>query len=90
MFEISMGAILALILLFLFPSLLIAASYIIGFAVLSLIGGGLTYVLASSLGVISQNAFWLGAIIGFLTGAFSIHSLTRRRNEPRIHDRVVF
>ena len=88
MFEISMGAILALIVLFLFPSLLIAASYLFGFAFFSLLGGGLTYYLASWLGVITQNAFWLGAIIGFLTGAFATHYLTRLRHGRRMQDRV--
>ena len=88
MFEISMGAILALILVSLFPSLLVFASYLLGFAFFSLISGGLTYYLASWLGVIAQNAFWIGAVIGFLTGAFLTHYLSRLRNGHRIADRA--
>ena len=88
MFEISIGAFLALILLFLFPSLLIATLYMLGFTVFSAISGSLTYFLASWLGVIAQNAFWIGAIIGFLTGAFATHYLSRLRNGHRISDRM--
>ena len=86
MFEISMGAIFALILVFLFPSLLIAALYMLGFAFFSLISGGLTYYLASWLGVLTQNAFWMAAVIGCLTGAFAIHHVSRLRQGHRIHD----
>lgn len=88
MFEISIVAFLALILLFLFPSLLIAALYLLGFTVFSVATGGLTYYLASWMGVIAQNAFWIGAIIGFLTGAFATHYVSRLRNGHRIPDRV--
>ena len=88
MFEISIGAFLALILLFLFPSLLVAALYMLGFAVFSAISGSLTYFLASWLGVITQNAFWIGAIIGLLIGAFATHYLSQLRNEHRIPDRA--
>lgn len=86
MFEISMGAIFALILVLLFPSLLIAGLYMLGFAFFSLISGGLTYVLASWLGVITQNAFWMAAVIGCLTGAFAIHYVVRLRDGHRIQD----
>lgn len=88
MFEISIGAFLALILMTLFPSVLMATLYLLGFTVFSVVTGGLTYYLASWLGVITQNAFWIGAIIGLLTGAFATHYASRLRNGRRIPDRV--
>lgn len=88
MFELSMCAILALILVVLFPPLLLGALYMAGFALASLIGGGMTFYLAIWMGVISQNAFWIAAIIGFLTGAVALQNVSRRRGGRRITRRV--
>ena len=89
MFEISMGAIFALILLGLFPSLRIGVFYLVGFAFLALLSGGLTYLLACRLGVITQNAFWIGSVIGLLSGAFATHYLGRLRHGRRDFDRLI-
>ena len=77
MFEISLGVILAVITLFLFPSLMVATLYVVGFSILALIGGGVVFYMATAVGVTAQNAFWLATMAGLLSGLGGIPRLAR-------------
>ena len=77
MFEVSIGIILAIIVLALFPSLLFAALHFIGFLVLALIGGVVVFYLATTIGVPVQNAFWVSVIAGLISGVAAMLRLTR-------------
>ena len=86
MFEASMGAILAMIVLYLFPALLTPAFYALGFGFFSLFSGSVTYYFVTWVGVISQNAFWIATILGCLLGSFAICYLRRfRKNSNHIN-----
>ena len=88
MFEASMGAILAMILLYLFPALLTPTLYALGFSFFSLISGSITYYFVTWVGVISQNAFWIATILGCLMGSFVIYRLRRFHKERKAIDRI--
>ena len=88
MFEASMGAILGLILLYLFPTLLTPTLYALGFSFFSLMSGSITYYLVTWVGVIAQNAFWIASILGCLLGSFVISRLRRLRKKHRTINRI--
>jgi len=88
MFEASMGAILAMIVLYLFPALLTPAFYTLGFSFFSLISGSITYHFVTWIGVIDQNAFWIASILGCLLGSFVISRLRRLRKKHRTINRI--
>ena len=65
MFEISMGVILAVIFLFLYPSLRITVLFITGFGILALIGGGVVFYLGTTAGMPAQNAIWMAIPLAY-------------------------
>jgi len=87
MFEISMGAILAVIFLFLYPSLLITVLYLTGFGVLALIGGGVVFYLGTTAGMPVENAIWMAIPFGLFGGlggmTILIHIVHERRRPAR-------
>ena len=90
MFEISMGAILAVIFLFLYPSLLITVLYITGFGILALIGGGVVFYLGTTAGMPVENAIWMAipfSLFGGVGGMTRLtHIIAERRGIARYPD----
>ncbi len=90
MFEISMGAILAVIFLFLYPSLLIAVVYVAGFGVLALIAGSVVFYLGTTAGMPVENAIWMAipfSLFGGVGGMTKLsHIVSERRGLARIID----
>ena len=83
MFEISMGAILAVIFLFLYPSLLITVLYVTGFGVLALIAGGGVFYLATVAGIPANNAIWMAIPFSLFGGVGGMTRLTHMIGERR-------
>ena len=85
MFEISMGAILAVIFLFVYPSLLITVLYITGFGVLALIAGGVVFYLGATAGMPVENAIWMAipfSLIGGVVGMTRLTHFVSERQRP--------
>ncbi len=83
MFEISMGAILAAIVLYLYPSLLITVLYVTGFGVLALIAGGVVFSLATVAGIPADNAVWMAIPFSLFGGVEGMIMLTNKIREKR-------
>ena len=83
MFELSMVAILAVIALFLYPSLVIAVLYITGFSILALIGGGVVFYLATVASLPVQSAVLLAMPISLFSGVGGMIKLTRLLRQHR-------
>ncbi len=83
MFEISLGAILAVIFLFLYPSLRITVLYVTGFCILALIGGGVVFYLATAASVPAHNAVWLAMPVSLFSGVGGMIRLTHVFRQQR-------
>ncbi len=90
MFEISMGIILAVIFLFLYPSLRITVLFITGFGILALIGGGVVFYLGTTAGMPVENAIWMAIPFSLFGGVGGmtrfIHIVNERRGIARFTD----
>ena len=82
-FEISLGMILAVIFLFLYPSLLITVAYITGFGILALIGGGVVFYLGTTAGMPVENAIWMAIPFSLFGGVGGMRRLTHIIGERR-------
>ncbi len=82
-FEISMGMILAVIFLFLYPSLLIIVAYVTGFGILALIGGGVVFYLGTTAGMPVENAIWMAIPFSLFGGVGGMTRLTHFVSERR-------
>jgi hypothetical protein len=90
MFELSMGMILAIIFLFLYPSLLITVLYLTGFCILALIGGGVVSYLGTTAGMPTENAIWMAIPFSLFGGVWGMtrlsHIVSERRGLARFTD----
>ena len=87
MFEISMAAILAVIALFQYLSLVIAVLYVTGFSMLALIGGGVVFFLATAASMLAQHAIFMAMPVSLFSGVGGMirfaHLLRRQRGPTR-------
>ena len=83
MFEISLAAILAVIFLFLYPSLRITVLYVTGFCILALIGGGVVFYLATTANIPAHNAVWLAMPVSLFSGVGGMIRLTHAFRQQR-------
>ncbi len=87
MFEISMGTFLAVIVLFLFPSLLTTVLHLTGSCILALIAGGVFFSLGTTAGLPVENAIWMAipfCLFGGVGGMTILtHFVCERRGPAR-------
>jgi hypothetical protein len=83
MFELSLGTMLAVIVLFLYPSLLTMVLRLTGSCILALIAGGISFSLGTTVGLPVENAIWMAIPFCLFGGAGGMTGLTHFVSERR-------